>query len=99
MSARDETQIRVSIQERWTRSREGGLSLAGEFSDVFGAANAVLDELWDTDDFRASEFDRYDELLSAAMTKIQRDAKARLLDAIVAVCVSFAAEHPEAPQG
>jgi hypothetical protein len=44
MSAPDETQIRASIQDRWTRPREAGLLLAGEFSDAFGAADTVVDE-------------------------------------------------------
>ena len=99
MSAPDETEIRASIEERWTRSKESGLSLAAEFSDAFGAAGAVVDGLWDTDDFRASELERYDELLSGAVTMVLRDAETRLLDALVAACVSFAAEHPEAPRG
>ena len=99
MSASDETKIRASIQERWTRSREGGLSLADEFSDAFGAAGAVVGESWDTDDFRASELDRYDELLSGAITGIHHQAEARLLDALVTARLAFEDEHPEAPQG
>ena len=98
MSASDETKIRASIQECWTRPREGGLSLADEFSDAFGAAGAVVGESWATDDFRASELDRYDQLLSAAITGIHHQAEARLLDALVTACLAFEAEHPEAPR-
>jgi len=99
MSAPTQAEIRASIQERWTRSRQSRLSLASELSDAFGAATAVVDGLWDTDDFRASELERYDELLSGAVARIHREAQMRLLDALVAACVSFAAEHPTAPRG
>ena len=98
MTASDETKIRASIQERWTRSREGGLSLADEFPDAFGVSGAVVGESWATDDFRASELDRYDELLSGAITGIYHQAEVRLLDALVTACLAFEAEHPEAPR-
>jgi hypothetical protein len=99
MSAPTEDEIRALIQERWVRSCEGGLSLAGEFSDAFGATSAVVNGLWDIDDFRASELEPYDRLLSGAIATIARELETRLLDAIVGACVAFALEHPEAPRG
>ena len=64
------------------------LSLAGEFADAFGTITAAVDGLWQTDDFRPSELDRYDGLLS----------EATLLDAVIAALNIFAAEYPEAPR-
>ncbi len=93
-----ETEITAAVYGRWTRPREGGLSLSAEFADAFGAALAAADGLWDTDDFRPSELDRLDGLLSAAGTAVRREAEAKLLDALVTALAAFAAEHPDAPR-
>jgi hypothetical protein len=98
MSAFDEADIRASVHERWTRPREGGLSIAAEFSDAFVTAFAAADGLWNTDDFRPSELDRYDALLSEALTLVRREAESRLLDALVEALTTFAVEHPDAPR-
>ena len=97
--ALDEAEIRAAIRARWTRSPDVGLSLAGEFSDAIGAALGAVHGLWETADFRPSELDRYDALLSAAGTMARRAAEAILLEAIVDALVVFAAEHPAAPRG
>ena len=60
MSAPGEAKIRATIHERWTRPRDGGLSLAAQLSDAFGAAVTVVDGLWDVANFRSSEELRYD---------------------------------------
>jgi len=93
-----ETEVRASIVERWTAPRVGGLSLAGEFADAFGTITAAADGLWNVDDFRRSELDRYDGLMSAATTRVRREAEATLLDAVIAALISFVAEFPEAPR-
>jgi hypothetical protein len=98
VAAPSEAEVRAWIIERWQAPRGGGLSLAGEFADVFGAITAAADGLWETDDFRPSELDRYDGLLSSATTRVRREAEATLLDAIIAALFSFAAEYPEAPR-
>ena len=98
LSAPDEAAIRAAIYGSWARPCDGGLSLAAEFSDAFGAAVRATDDLWDTDDFRPSELDRYDALLSAAGTTVRRSAEVTLLEAIVAALVVFATEHPDAPR-
>ena len=98
MSAPDEAEIRAAIIERWTAPRVGGLSLAGEFADAFGTITAAADGLWKVDDFRPSELDRYDGLLSAATTRVRRAAETMLLDAVIAALTVFAAEYPEAPR-
>jgi len=74
------------------------LSLAGEFADAFGTITAAADGLWNVDEFRPSELDRYDGLLSAATTRVRREAEATLLDAVTAALTVFAAEYPEAPR-
>ena len=74
------------------------LSLAGEFADAFGTITAAADGLWNVDEFRPSELDRYDGLLSAATTRVRQAAEATLLDAVIAALISFAAEYPEAPR-
>ena len=74
------------------------LSLAGEFADAFGTITAAADGLWNVDEFRPSELDRYDGLLSAATTRVRREAEATLLDAVIAALTALAAEYPEAPR-
>ena len=88
--------IRAAIYGRWARPRDGRLSLAAEFSDAVGVAVSATDRLWDTADFRPSELDRYDALLSSAATTVRRSAEASILEAIVAALVVFAAERPDA---
>lgn len=98
MVAPGETEVRAAVIERWEAPRVGGLSLAGEFADAFGTITAAADGLWQTDDFRLSELDRYDGLLSEATTRVRRAAEAMLLDAVIAALITFAAEYPEAPR-
>ena len=98
MAAPGETEVRAAIIERWQAPRVGGLSLAGEFADAFGTIPAAVDGLWQTDDFRPSELDRYDDLLSVATTRVRRAAEAMLLDAVIAALITFGTEYPEAPR-
>jgi hypothetical protein len=91
-------EVRAAIIERWQAPRAGRLSLAGEFADAFGTITAAADGLWNVDDFRPSELDRYDGLISAATTRVRRTAEAMLLDAVIEALISFAAEYPEAPR-
>ena len=98
MVAPGETEGRAAIIERWAAPRDGNLSLAGEFADAFGTITADADGLWQTDDFRPSELDRYDGLMSAATTRVRRAAEAMLLDAVIEALITFAAEYPEAPR-
>ena len=93
-----EAQVRAWIIERWQAPRVGGLSLAGEFADAFGTITAAADGLWNVDDFRPSELDRYDGLLSEATTRVRRAAETMLLDAVIEALITFAAEYPEAPR-
>jgi hypothetical protein len=94
--APSEAEVRAAVIERWQAPRVGGLSLASEFADAFGTITATADGLWNTDDFRPSELDRYDGLLSAATSRVRRAAEAMLLDAVIAALTMFAAEFPEA---
>jgi len=96
--APSEAEVRAWIIERWTAPRVGGLSLAGEFADAFGTITAAADGLWNVDDFRPSELDRYDGLLSEATTRVRRAAETMLLDAVIEALITFAAEYPEAPR-
>ena len=98
MVAPSEAEVRAAVIEPWQAPREGRLSLAAEFADAFGTVTAAADGLWQTDDFRPSELDRYDGLMSAATTRVRREAEAMLLDAVIAALISFAAEYPEAPR-
>ena len=98
MVAPSEAEVRAWIIERWQAPRVGGLSLAGEFADAFGTITAAADGLWNVDDFRPSELDRYDGLMSAATTRVRRATEAMLLDAVIAALTVFAAEYPEAPR-
>jgi hypothetical protein len=98
VAAPREAEVRAAVIERWQAPRVGGLSLAGEFADAFGTITAAADGLWQTDDFRPSELDRYDDLLSEDTTRVHRAAEAMLLDAVIAALIIFAAEYPEAPR-
>ena len=98
MVAPGEAEVRAAVIERWQAPRVGGLSLAGEFADAFGTITAAADGLWNTDDFRPSELDPYDGLMSAATTRVRRATEAMLLDAVIAALIIFAAEYPEAPR-
>ena len=98
MGAPGETEVRAAVIERWQAPRDGGLSLAGEFADAFGTITAAAGGLWNVDDFRPSELDRYDGLLSEATTRVRRAAETMLLDAVIEALITFAAEYPEAPR-
>jgi hypothetical protein len=98
VGAPSEAEVRAWITERWQAPRVGGLSLASEFADAFGTITAAVDGLWQTDDFRPSELDRYDGLLSEATTRVRGAAEAMLLDAVIEALITFAAEYPEAPR-
>jgi hypothetical protein len=93
-----EAEVRAAIIERWHAPRVGRLSLAGEFADAFGTITAAADGLWQTDDFRPSELDRYDGLTSEATIRARRAAEAMLLDAVIAALIIFATEYPQAPR-
>ena len=93
-----ERDLRLALDEAWRRSDDGTLSLAARFSDAFSDAAAVARGLWDLDDFRPSELERYDALLSAAIGGAQREAERALLDAFARALATFAAEHPDAPR-
>jgi hypothetical protein len=94
--SRDE--IREAVVTAWQAPRVGRLSLASEFADAFGTITAAADGLWQTDDFRPSELDRYDGLMSAATTRVRRAAEAMLLDAVIVALISFAAEYADSPR-
>jgi hypothetical protein len=96
--APSEAEVRVWISERWEAPRDGRLSLAGEFADAFGTITAAADGLWNVNDFRPSELDRYDDLFSEATIRVRRAAEAMLLDAVIEAMTMFAAEYPEAPR-
>jgi hypothetical protein len=98
VAAPGETEVRAAIIERWQAPRVGGLSLAGEFADAFGTITAAADGLWNVDDFRPSELDRYDGLLSEATTRVRQAAEAMLLEAVIEALITFAADYPEAPR-
>ena len=98
MAAPSEAEVRAAVIQRWRAPRVGGLSLAGEFADAFGTITAAADGLWQTDDFRPSELDHWDQWLSEATTRVRRAAEAMLLDAVIAALIVFAAEYPEAPR-
>jgi hypothetical protein len=93
-----EAEVRAWITERWQAPRVGSLSLASEFADAFGTITAAADGLWNVDDFRASELDRYDGLMSAATIRVRKAAETQLLDAAMEALIIFAAENPEAPR-
>jgi hypothetical protein len=94
MSTPDKAAIRAHVESRWREPRSGGLSLAAAFSDAFTAAMAAADGLWAIDEFRPSEQARYDGLLSAACTEVQRTAEGMLLDAMVDALVGFRRSTP-----
>ena len=98
MSAPTEAEIRAWILERWQAPRDGDrLSLAGEFSDAFGLITEATVGLWDVADFRPSEEERYDALLSATTVRVRRDAEQALLDAVIEALGRFARDCPAAP--
>src|SRR5437588_713132 len=65
---------------------------------VAGAAAAAAHGLWAVDDFRPSEEQRYDALLSAALGEVQQLAEGLLLEALTRALLRFAAEQPGAPR-
>jgi hypothetical protein len=93
---RDE--IRAAIVAAWEAPRPGRLSLAGEFADGLGTITEAVTPMWAIDDFRASEEERFDGLLSEATVSVRIAAEAMLLDAVVRAMVAFAAECPAAPR-
>jgi hypothetical protein len=93
-----EVEVRAWVIERWQAPRVGGLSLAEEFADAFGTITAAADGLWNVDDFRPSELDRHDRLLSDATTRVRQVAETLLVEAVIAALTAFAAEYPEAPR-
>jgi hypothetical protein len=96
--APSEAEVRAAIIEQWQAPRVGGLSLAGEFADGFSTITAAADGLWNVNDFRPSELDRYDGLMSAATVRVRQAAATMLLDAVIEALIIFAAEFPEAPR-
>lgn len=58
----------------------------------------MTEGLWELDEFRAAELDRYDALRSAAIRDVQRRAEADLLDAIADALVEFVISCPDAPR-
>ena len=98
MTGRIERELLIAVGEAWVRSGAGELSLAASFSDAFSDAAAVARGLFNLDEFRPSELERYDALLSAAVTQVQREAEVRFVEAVTAALVAFAGEHPDAPR-
>lgn len=99
MGAPAEAEVRAHVLAAWHAPRPGRLSLAGEFADAFGTITAAADGLWAVDDFRPSEADRCDALLSEATVRVRRIAEAQLLDAVIDALVAFAIAYPDAPRG
>jgi hypothetical protein len=94
----DEAKIRAHLLGAWNAPRPGTLSLAGQFADAFGTITAVADGLWAIDDFRPSEVDRYDALLSEATVRVRQIAEAALLDAVIDALAAFAIACLDAPR-
>jgi hypothetical protein len=92
-----EAELRAAIEEGWHRRREGGLSLAGQFADAFTNGAGTASDVFDLADFRSSELDRHDALLSAGVSELRAFAESELLDALLAAVLTFAREHPAAP--
>jgi len=106
MNAPTEEEIRAAIAREWRRpprrdSITGepiGLPIGGEYSDGVGACLCLLDGLFDLDKLRESEVDRLHELTFAAVDPIRDETQRRIVEALVAAGLAFAAEHPSAPR-
>jgi hypothetical protein len=92
-----ESELRAAIEEGWHRRREGGLSLAGQFADAFSNGAGAASDVFDLADFRPSELDRHDALLSGGVSELRAFAEGELLNALLAAVLTFAREHPDAP--
>ena len=93
--AATEAEIREAFRDQWQRTGEIDLS------DVLSDAGRAVDYVFDLDDFRDSETEALDAMLTAVRRAIapKYDALARRYrDALEEVAVRFAAEHPDAPR-
>jgi hypothetical protein len=98
MTTIDRAAIRHTLQDAWTRPRPGGLSLQAQLSDALTDTAQVSDGLYLVDEFRPAEWENWEALRSAAITRVHRAAEIALLDALADAVVVFATEHPAAPR-
>ena len=91
--------IREAVAAAWEAPRPDRLSLAGDFADAFGTVMEAIAPMWAGEDFRPSEEEAYDRLLSEATVRVRRAAEAMLLDAVADALVAFAEACPDAPMG
>jgi hypothetical protein len=98
MSAPSEAEIRAAIEAAWTAEPLVGPSAASEFLDGFAAAEGLLDGLWDVENFLPAEFERFADIVDAAVEPIHDAARNQVTEALVRAGVQFAAEFPGAPR-
>lgn len=96
MPAPTEAEIRDVVLACLTE--DGTLNAAGQLSDAFNEVNAVLDQLWNLNDFRDSEEEALNQAAYDAIDPICRRVLGECVEALTAAGLRFATEHPEAPR-
>jgi hypothetical protein len=91
-----EAEIRAVIDPEFTDT--GRLNAAGRLSDAFNGLGHPLDDLYDVDEFRASERDALDAAAFDAIERIRARAIVEVREAIVTAALRFAVEYPDAPR-
>lgn len=98
MTAPTEEEIRAAIAREWGKRRQGQANIARDFSDALTGAQLLLEDLYDTDDFRKAEGARFDTLAYEAIRPIRDAAAQAVVEAMVRAGLQFAAEYPDAPR-
>lgn len=93
-----EEEVRAAIARAWHQRPPAGVSIDVLFSDAFTPMPGLLEGLWDPEELRPAERDRLLELAVARLDAIEADAHRRIVEALVAAALAFAAEHPDAPR-
>jgi len=105
MAAPTEEEIRATLIRRYHErgsatwgigSQQASLYIVWE--DTPNDWAAVTDGLYEIEDLRESEVERFDALRRDAVKPLFAEFTPRLVEAIVAATMQFAHEHPDAPR-
>jgi hypothetical protein len=93
-----EEDIRATLVRAFHEPGLGRGSLSLRWDDIPYDWSTLTDDLYDMEEMRPSEIARLDELRRGAVEALFDGLDRRLVEALVAATLAFAAEHPDAPR-
>lgn len=104
MSVPTEAEIREAVERAWDEQlfRPDSTSIGFDLTEAFDHCGLLASSLYDEDEFRKSEEERFSEIVSKTVypviDKLKEQARRKITAATIAAVTKFAAEYPDAPR-